>query len=286
MEVVALQGVLDRHRQVVTFERLWADVHGHASRRELVLPVLGLAARALEHPFEEALPQLDLVHERQEVGGLEQTAFRVHPPDQRLDAVDRARAQVDARLVVEDELVGGDRLLHLLLHRRPGAHAGVHVVVEEAETAAAGLLGPSQGIGRALDHDRGRPRPVGGAAAVAVRWVQVDTDAGGQLDAHALVEERFLDGGEHLPERRQDGVAVRQVGEEQGEAVAAPAGQGVGPSQGALEPAAQLEHEPVAAAPAERLVDEAEVVQVEYRQRHVLAVAASEQLRLVNAVLQ
>src|SRR5690606_38978539 len=72
----------------------------------------------------------------------------------------------------------------------------------------------------------------------------------------------------------------------QREAVAAPPGQRVRPPQDAAQALAQLEYQPVALAPTEGLVDEAEVVEIEQCQRYVVAAASCAQLGLVDAVLE
>src|SRR3954447_19238321 len=68
-------------------------------------PPRGLLAGALEQPLPQRADQPGLLGERDEVVRRDEAALRVLPADERLDAGDLPRRQLEQRLVVEDELL-------------------------------------------------------------------------------------------------------------------------------------------------------------------------------------
>ena len=63
------------------------------------------------------------------------------PPNQRLDREDAPRAQIDLRLIVEDELGSGERVSQFLLQQEFLMDLGVQLGRVELEIVAADFLG-------------------------------------------------------------------------------------------------------------------------------------------------
>src|SRR5690606_25355926 len=90
VKVVLRQRGLDGRSEVTALQSLRADVDSDPAWRALTLPALSLATGALEDPLEQGVTQLRLLEEREELGRLQQSPGRMHPPHQSLDALDRA----------------------------------------------------------------------------------------------------------------------------------------------------------------------------------------------------
>jgi hypothetical protein len=107
----------------------------------------------------------------------------VLPPQQRLGAVDATRSGVHDRLVVQDELLGGDRAAQLGLQLEAAQEGRVHAVLVEAVAARALVLGAvERDVGVAQDLVG---RRLGGAVD------QRDAGRGGDGHAAALELERL-----------------------------------------------------------------------------------------------
>ena len=129
------------------------DVHRHAqvAPSGQLLPPLELLARGPQRPRAERQDQVGLLGDRDELGGAHQ-GIAVAPTQQGFDAAQPAGAQIDQRLVVQDERAvdGGvsQRGLHPLAFHRTVAE----VVVEDGNPAAAFCLGPVHGGVGIADH--------------------------------------------------------------------------------------------------------------------------------------
>src|SRR6185312_2080887 len=83
--------------------------------RKLARPVHRIAAGLPEHPIADRDNQADFLRHRDEIVRPDQTAFRMVPAYQRLEAADLAVRQVDQRLVIELEFAGQQRLAQIEL---------------------------------------------------------------------------------------------------------------------------------------------------------------------------
>ena len=151
-------------------ERLTATVSALA----LPLPGRGLVERLVEHEPGHGGHQPGLLDQVEEGVGVEQAAGGVVPADQRLDAVDLAGAQVDLGLVVQDELVVGQRGPQLLDRPQPGRAVGVVGAAVDVMSGCGGL------------------RLVHGDVGLAQQVAQVGAVVGEQGDADADVRARQL----------------------------------------------------------------------------------------------
>ncbi len=117
------------------------DVEGPGVR-PLPVPLEHLAAGGFLDPAPDRLDQPAVLGDGDELGGFEQPAMRVPPPDQRLEAGDLATGKGDHGLVVKEQLLAVDSLAQLLLELETAQGAGAHLGVEELRTGATLFLGP------------------------------------------------------------------------------------------------------------------------------------------------
>ena len=209
------------------------QVHGHVERRlhrELALQLDRVAARLAEHPAADRDDQPGLLGERDELERLHDAAVGVDPADQRFDAGDPARVQLDHRLVVQDELVVLERALQVGLQLQAPQRGVVHLGFEDLVPALALLL-------RHVHRDvRVAHQRLGGVLA-ALSGALGDGDADARADEHFLAFQRERDL-EHLHDpvghvRRLDPFAA--VLQEDRELVSAQASGGVGCAQHVLQ---------------------------------------------------
>ena len=106
-----VQGGGDDLRQVGQAELARREVDRHAQVGvDGFHPLLGLAAGLQQHPFADRHDQAGFLGDGDELGRRDQAEFGMVPAQQRLEAADgAAAAEVDLRLVVQDELVALQR---------------------------------------------------------------------------------------------------------------------------------------------------------------------------------
>ena len=221
-----------------------------------------------------------LLGQRDEVQRRDETARRVLPADERLEPLDRARRELDHRLVVQDELAVVDGALQVRLELEALERRVVHRGFEDLVAALAGLLGH-------VHRDVGVPQQLLGALGTAGPGVGGrDADRGAGEDLLALEVERTL-------ERREDPRGdlgrvdpVPAVLEQDRELVAAEPSGGVGLPERVLQPLADLAEHPVARRVAERVVDRLEVVQVHEQDRDREVVPRLPLDHVLDAVLE
>lgn len=180
------------------------DVHGvldqagvgELARREVdvdpqgaVLPVpfspfTGLPYRLLQDPAAERHDQPGVLGERDEPVRAEHPVLRMQPAHQRLGAPHTAVAEVDQRLVLDEELAAVKGRGQRRGQSVPGDGAGVGLRVGQLEAVAARRLGPVHGdVGAAQDLRRA-PLARGSLddadAAAHGQLTAVDTDRGEQ----------------------------------------------------------------------------------------------------------
>ena len=140
------------------------------------LPGAGLAHRLLQDPAAERHDQPGVLGERDEPVGAEHAVLRVQPAHQRLGAAHTAVAEVDQRLVLDEELAALQGRGQRRGEAVPGDGAGVGLGVGELVAVAARRLGPVHRDVGAAQHLR--------RAALARRALDdADAAAHGQLPA-------------------------------------------------------------------------------------------------------
>ena len=150
---------------------------------------------------------------------------------------------------------------------------GVHRLGEQAEAVAAGGLGAVHG-------DVGLAQQLGGLGDLLGREDRADRDADPGLavaDDEGLADHRD----DPLAQAADVGLALG-ADLDDGEFVAADAGDRVGLAQQRAQPLADFLDELVAGIVAERVVDLLEAVEIEHQQRHLLARAAIAGQRLAR----
>ena len=95
--------------QAVGLQLSHRDVHRDREPPTPPLPLLGLAARLVEHPPAHVDDEARLLEHRDEVGGGDDATRRVPPPEQCLDARHLHGLEVEHRLVHHEQLVARDR---------------------------------------------------------------------------------------------------------------------------------------------------------------------------------
>jgi len=229
------------------------DRHGQLEARGP--PGGALGEREVEHGERERADEARLLGQGEEAGGREQPAGRVLPAHERLDADDAARAQLDLRLVVQDELLAVERAREVPEQREARRRVGVArgVVVGGARAAALGLVHRDV---RAL-HERVGIRRVRGEPG--------DPDARLDVQRDPVVREGL--GDRRADELRGAGRPVRGAAREQhGELVAAEAGDEAPVAHRARDARADLRQQPVARRVAQRVVELLEAVEVEQQE--------------------
>ncbi|MDP9397604.1 MAG: hypothetical protein M3P96_07150 [Actinomycetota bacterium] len=265
------------------------DVVGDLSRHDLpggevdvdpqraarVGPGAGLPARFGQDPAPHGHDEPGLLGQADEVVGADESPLRVLPAQQRLDAGDLPRTQLEDRLVVQDELLFGEGALQVGAQVPAGELGGVVARGEHLDPVLAVRLGP-------VHRDVGGPQQVGGRLAAAAR--RRDPDAGRHdqllvLQLH-LGGERGEDAGGHLLG------ALRTAGSRQQdrELVPAQAAHRVRRSYAALQPPGQDDEQVVARRVAQAVVDGLEVVDVDEQHGEVLAGAAADRFGVAEPV--
>src|SRR3954451_22871348 len=98
-----------------------------------------LPHRSAERPRADLQNKPRLLQERDELHRRYETELRALPANQRLYTNDLARATVDLRLVVQDELLPVNRTAQLVLEGELLRHAGGHLLGIEEHPLALGL---------------------------------------------------------------------------------------------------------------------------------------------------
>ncbi len=213
----------------------------------------------------------------EELRGREQPVVGVLPAHERLDGDDRARRQVEDRLIVQAQLAVGQRAPQALLDLGGVQQAPAHAPGRELRARAATLACPRRGRARRAQDLRHRRRP-----------------ALGQHDTDARRHRQLAPAGEHrLRQRGADALGDVErlaVGgdarDEHGEVVAGEAPGGRVGGQHALQARADADEHLVAGAVAEAVVELAEAVEVDEQHGRVALLAPRAIERLLEAVLE
>jgi hypothetical protein len=118
IEAALAQHALDQELDPALAElhRREVDRHLHVAQ-PLVAPDPVLAAGCAQHPGRQRRDEADVLGQPDELARPHQPALGMVPADQRLDPDQPVRGEVELRLVVDDELLGGERLAQLALER-------------------------------------------------------------------------------------------------------------------------------------------------------------------------
>ena len=234
-----------------------------------------LAARLSQHPVADRHEQPGVFGDSEEVFGHQQTSGGVPPAQERFDAVDRAGAHLDDRLVVEAELVAFDRAVQLGFDAEACERAGVQELVEELEAVAPAALGVVHGGAGTAEE------------LVATRRAVTERDP----DAHGDGQRFAGDVTERCAERVDDAVGERAgdlvAGEpfaEHDELVATETRHGGARRDELADPGGDGHEQVVARRVAEPVVDDVEPVEVEQQQADARGPRARTGQRAVEAV--
>ncbi len=238
------------------------------------LPYAHLAAGLRQHPAPERDDLAGPFGDRQEFRGADQAPPWMLPAQQRLDAQQVARAQVDGRQVMDQELALLESARDLGLHFLPLAGRAVHGRLVDGVAALAA------GLGRVHGH-----------VGIAQQLLDAVVRPGeGHADARAhprVAARQFQRPLQRLDDPRRDLddlVAAGQVFEQHGELVAAEARDRVAVA-GRLDQAlgAAVQHA-VAGRMAIGVIDALEVVEVHEQDRDATPVAPADGDRVLEAV--
>ena len=176
------------------------------------------------------------------------------PADEGLDLADLTGDQVDDRLVVDAELLVGDRPAQLDLDLETPPGLDLHRLPERGVAALA------QGL-RLVQGDVGRAQQLVGVVGRGL--ADGDADAGGDDDLVAIELERST---QALEQALGDALRGRQAGDvldEDGELVAAQPSGGVTGAQDRPDPLGDADQQLIAGPVAEGVVDDLEVVEID-----------------------
>ena len=261
VESGTLQRRGDHLRQIAVLELARRQIHGHAEAAiAIALPLSRLPAGFAQHPLADRHDQPRLLGDRDEVLRPDQTEAGAVPAQQRFDAGHASRGDVDLRLVVELQLAALERVAQIVLQRQPLQRAAVHRRREHLIRVAARVLGAIHRVVGVRQQRLGR---------VAVARKKRDADAGGDEQLRPFDLQRQRDRVEHLLRDLRRGVGRLQIGQQDGELVAAHARDRVLLAQRRLQPRGDRFQQLVAGRMAERVVDDLEAIEIEkhHRQR-------------------
>ncbi len=241
------------------------DVDGKA---DVIRPARRLGAGGSQHPFAELNDQAGVFRYRDEFRRRDHAAFGMAPAQQGFAAGHLVVAKIHNRLIVNLEAAVHERLTQILLHLEPGLCAGVHGRLEEA-------MGPAP-VGLGAIH-----RQIG----ILDELLQIGAVARSQCDAYAGIgRELMAEALIRLPDRLvnscnefHDIVDVADICLNDRELVATKPRDKIGLPDAAPEASGHDLQQLIADMMPERIVDALELVDVDIKQRELLAPAGSPQ---------
>lgn len=258
LQFEGLHDAADQHGQIAIAHLDGGNVDRHA---QVAQPGLAegcqLATGGPQHPLADRLDQAGLFGDADETPRHQQALLGMLPTHQRLDTAHPAAHQVDDRLVVQAELVVGQRQAQAVFDLQPVDGGIVHFLVEELEVVPPGHLGVVHG-GIGILHQR--------LAIDAIGGIDGDTDTRRcvQVEAADLVGttnvENQLFG--HEGNRR----AVVDAGQHDHELVATEPGDDIAVAHGFLQAVRHFDQQLVADMMAQGVVDHLETVEVDKEQ--------------------
>ena len=227
-------------------------------------PARELAEGLVEHVQRERLHQPGLLGRRDEVARRDHAALRVLPAHERLDARELARAHVDLRLVVQQQLAVADRARKLGEQRQ--ARGVVMVELGRVDRVRrARVLGEVHRDVGALQQQ---------VDVVSVSRIARDADARLDVQRQPVDEERLLERREDpLDHVLEDARRLADVRDEDAELVAAEPGHRVGLAHDRGQAARKLDQQQIAVVVAEGVVDLLEAIEVHQQDGELGALA-------------
>ncbi len=203
--------------------------------------------------------------------------MRDPPTQQRLRGHDRARGEVDARLIAKRELVSFESAAQQRLHLEALGHQRIQLAGKELEVVAPAFL--------CAIHRRVGVFEESLRIAAVVR-VESHADAAGDVELSLLNDPWLRDGGEHTLHDLCYRFGPRMAVDEQDELVSAQPCHRVALAHARLQSSGDLLQQLVAELVAEAVVDEFEPVQIDERHREAGTVRHGCQQGLLQPVLQ
>ena len=248
-----------------------------AQRRQArALPGATLEASGAQHPRADLDDETALLGERQEPAWTEQAPVRMLPAEEGLQADDLPAHRIDRRLVMQDELVTPQ----CLLERRVQALAfaqGCHAGGVELEVVPAVFLGPVHGGVRRLQES---------VRILAVVRVQAGADAGGHADLPSADQKRRSEAVQDLRGDDPQVLGALDLGEQDGELVAAHTSHRVTGAHAAAQPRPHGLQELVPGPVSQTVVDLLEMIEVDEQHGERQPVAARMLQRQAEPVVQ
>ena len=250
-------GVMDRAEdalgEVGPTEVAGRHVDGHVDLA-LAVKITHVGQRAREHPVGQSVDELGRFHQRQEPLGREEPVHGVLPADECLDGIETAVRESRFGLVMQDQLVGVDRMAKLAQEREVGGVVVVLVGVVANRTEVL-LLGDVQS-------HIGSPQELADVVGVVRREHVADA----RLDGHGEpAEVEVL--ADHVADASEERVDLGRVVDEDPELVTAQSGDRVAVVQLVDQTARELGENHVTVVVTERVVDLLESIDVDDRDR-------------------
>ncbi len=265
--------------QVAVLQVPRRDVHREAqpaAAGHRAAPAAQVAAGLAQYPAAELVDLAALLDHLDEARGHQHAGLRVAPAHQRLDAEQAAGAEIDDRLILEEELLVRQRAADVGLEPQPLVQHVLHLRLEGDVAVLAGCLGVVHGdIGVAEQRLGAR-----------VRRGEGDADAGADAHLGAVELERPVEGLDQGARQALDLADGGDALEQHRELIAAEARHGVGGARGLDDALRHRLQQAVAGVVAERVVDVLEVVQIEEHDRDRALAALRERQCVLHAVAE
>ncbi|GEM_PF-2133190 len=240
-------------------------------------PFLGILRCPQEDPAADLHNRPDVLGDRDEHRGTDETVGGVPPAQQRLGLVDSARGQLHDRLVVILELIERHRLAQIAHQLHALQRRLLHRRGEKAKAVAPLVLGRVHGLVGVAQHLDGIAGIVG---------INADPQAGGAVD---LLVAQGVRAGQLVEDLlRQLGQVghIGQIGDQDAELIATQAGHRVRLAHAAPDTGTGLDDQLVAHRVAQGVVDFLEMVQVDEDQRHLVLAALGALEHIRQAVVE
>lgn len=254
-EAGAAEGLLDFFEEGIAGELDAGDVDGDLNGAAgATLPGEAFDAGAIEDVSAELDDEAALFGDGDEAHRGDGSELGVGPAGEGFEANDGVGGEVEFRLVVDANLVVLDGVAEVAFEHEAFASGAAEAVAELDDAIFAVALGGEHGaVGLAEKL----------SAFFAVIGEEADADAGGHANLVAFDFEGLFEDFKGALGGAVGIGAGEDVVEDEGELVAAEAGEGVGLAEAGLEAAGDLAEEDVACAVTEAVVDELETVEVD-----------------------
>ncbi|MCY1408196.1 hypothetical protein D9M71_235150 [compost metagenome] len=234
-------------------------------------------AGLVQHPFADGDDGAVLFGQRDEQVRRHHTVLGVLPANQGFDAHHAVVAVADLRLIDEVELIADQRIAQVFFQLAAATHFGIDAGDIELIAVARTGLGQRHGLLGLLQQFLG---------AVTVLGEQGDADGGAQADLLMIEGKRRFQVIEDALRQLGGFVGLLDIGLDQGELVAAEAGEGAQATAMSAQAIGQGQQQLVAGLVAELLVDALEIVEADTQHRDPALQPAGVDEDLVQLLLQ